>query len=93
MHPIKIKIFQSRRKFMSSNKQAISWWIEVFTSNPNYLYYFGPFSSYLDAEWSKYDYIQDLEEEKAIIIGTEITQYQPKRLDIPIICFSDYINA
>ena len=77
---------------MNSNKQEFRWWIEVLTNNPNYLYYFGPFNSYLDAEWYKYDYIQDLEEEKAIIIDTEITQYQPKRLDASIVCFGDYIN-
>ncbi len=78
---------------MSNNRQEISWWIEVLISNPNYLYYFGPFSSYLDAEWSKHSYIQDLEKKKAIIIGTEITQHQPKKLAVPITCFRDYINA
>ena len=77
---------------MNSNKQKFRFWIEVLTNNPNYLYYFGPFNSYLDAEWCKYDYIQDLEEEGAIIINTEITQYKPKRLDMPIFCFGDYIS-
>ena len=69
------------------------WWIEILTSNPNHLYYFGPFNSYFDAEWSKYSYIRDLEKEKAIIIGTEISQYQPKKLDTSIVCFQDYLSA
>ena len=67
--------------------QEFDWWIEILTNNPNYLYYFGPFNNYWEAEWYKNGYIQDLEEEKAIIVNIEITQCQPKKLDMPTVPF------
>lgn len=78
---------------MSKMIQECSWWIEILTNSPNYLYYFGPFDSYWEAEWSKNGYIKDLEEEKAIIVDVEINQCEPKRLDMPIVPFGSYISA
>ena len=78
---------------MNQKIQEFGWWIEILTDSPNYRYYFGPFDSYYEAEWSKKGYIQDLEEEGAIIINTEIEQCQPKQLDMPIVPFSAYFSA
>lgn len=68
---------------MSENTKKFGWWIEILTNNPDYIYYFGAFNSYWEAEQSKDMYIQDLEEEKAKIVEVEIEQCQPKRLTIP----------
>ena len=64
--------------------QKFGWWIEILTSKPDYIYYFGVFNSYREAEQSKNDYIQDLKEEKAKIIDIQIKQCQPKQLTIPL---------
>ena len=73
---------------MDEKQQEFGWWIEILTSNPDYIYYFGAFDSYWEAEWFKNGYIQDLEEEKAKIVNIEITECQPKQLTIPIKPFS-----
>lgn len=78
---------------MNKKIQESSWWIVILTNSPNYLYYFGPFDSYWESEWSKTGYIQDLEQEKSIIVNIEINQCQPKRLDMPIVSFGDHISA
>lgn len=64
------------------------WWIEILTDNPSYIYYFGVFESYWEAEWHKNGYIEDLEEEEAKIIDIQIEQCQPKQVTIPVIPFS-----
>ena len=66
------------------------WWIEILTDNPNYIYYFGPFDSYWEAEWHKSGYIEDLEAEKARIVNVEIEKCQPRQLDRPIVLFSAF---
>ena len=64
--------------------QKFGWWIGILTSKPDYIYYFGVFNSYREAELSKNDYIQDLKEEKAKIIDIQIKQCQPKQLTVPL---------
>lgn len=66
------------------------WWMRILTDNPNYMYYFGPFDSYWEAEWRKSGYVQDLEEEKAKVINIEIEKCQPEKLGEPIVRFSAY---
>lgn len=78
---------------MDKKTQKFGWWIEILTNNPNYLYYFGSFNSYWEAEWAKSGYIQDLKEEKAIIVDIQINKCQPKELDMPIVSFSDHLIA
>ena len=67
---------------MDENTPEFGWWIEILTNEPDYIYYFGAFNSYLEAEEYKDIYIQDLEEEKAKIVGVEIEQCQPRELTI-----------
>ena len=69
---------------MNQTKE-FSWWIEILTDNPMYLYYFGEFNNYWEAESSKNGYIQDLKEEKAEIVDVKIGIYEPKETTIPII--------
>ena len=56
---------------MDEKQQEFGWWIEILTSNPDYLYYFGAFDSYWEAEWFKDGYIRDLDEEKAKIVNID----------------------
>lgn len=65
------------------NRKEFGWWIEILTNNPDYIYYFGAFNSYWEAEQSKDTYIRDLEEERAKIVEIKIEQCQPKQLTIP----------
>ena len=48
-----------------------------------YIYYFGGFNEYWEAESSKNGYIQDLKGEKAKIIDIAIGKYEPKEMTIP----------
>ncbi len=68
---------------MSEKKQEYGWWIAILVEKPMYIYYFGAFNSYQDAEYSKKDYIEDLKEEGAEIIGIQIKLCRPKRLTAP----------
>ena len=73
---------------MKNKTQESGWWIEILTNNPNYTYYFGPFNSYWKAEWSKNGYIQDLEQEKALIANVAIGKWQPRQLTFAAMPFS-----
>jgi hypothetical protein len=61
---------------------GLVWWIEIITLNPSCVYYFGPFISFKEAKFSQNGYLEDLKEEKAIIVTVEIKQRQPKTLTI-----------
>ena len=50
-----------------------------------YVYYFGEFKTYWEAEQSKNGYIQDLKEEKAEIVDVKIGIYEPSETTIPVI--------
>ena len=63
------------------------WWIEILTDKPSYIYYFGDFKTYWEAEWNKSGYVQDLEEEGAKIINIQVEQCKPKQLTISIMPF------
>ncbi len=58
------------------------WWVEIKTTVPECIYYFGPFFSEKEAEISQYGYIEDLWKEKAHGITVEIRQMNPKELTI-----------
>ena len=50
-----------------------------------YIYYFGGFNNYWEAEFSKNGYVQDLKEEKAEIVDVKIGIYEPSETTIPVI--------
>ena len=60
----------------------LDWWIKMQTSTPLCTYYFGPFESRLQATYHRQGYIQDLTEEGAGEILTEIKKYQPVVLTV-----------
>ena len=67
-----------------NQKQEFSWWIKILANKPMYIYYFGPFNTYYEAEWHKNGYIQDLSQEGNHIIDIQINRCQPKQLTIPV---------
>ncbi|TRT78883.1 MAG: DUF1816 domain-containing protein [Microcystis aeruginosa Ma_AC_P_19900807_S299] len=56
------------------------WWIEITTTQPKCLYYFGPFESFSEALSHQSGYIEDLQSESALGINSEIKQCQPEVL-------------
>ena len=65
--------------------KKFSWWVKILTDNPMYVYYFGEFKTYWEAEQSENGYIQDLKEEKAEIVDVKIGIYEPSETTIPVI--------
>ncbi|MGF1490527.1 MAG: DUF1816 domain-containing protein [Prochloraceae cyanobacterium] len=66
-------------------RKSQKWWIEVKTTTPQCVYYFGPFNNYKEAESHQAGYIEDLLEEKAINITAKIKKCQPNNLTIEVI--------
>ncbi|HEY9736653.1 MAG TPA: DUF1816 domain-containing protein, partial [Trichocoleus sp.] len=59
-------------------------WIEIKTECPSYTYYFGPFSSRVEAVAAESGFIEDLTHEGAQQIQAKIQlSPQPKELTIP----------
>jgi hypothetical protein len=58
------------------------WWVEIKTTIPLCVYYFGPFYRKKVALLSQHGYIEDLVQEKASGITVEIKQLQPKVLTV-----------
>ncbi len=56
------------------------WWIEVTTSEPNCIYYFGPFATSTEANTLCPGYVHDLINEGAEEIYTVIKRCQPSEL-------------
>ena len=59
-----------------------AWWVEVFTTQPKCIYYFGPFANSKEAQTSIEGYVQDLETESAQGIHARIKQCRPEQLTI-----------
>lgn len=60
----------------------LNWWVVIATTNPDCIYYFGPFPSQLEAQVYAPGYIEDLEQEGAEKIEFQIKQCQPRELTI-----------
>lgn len=59
-----------------------NWWIEMITSYPQCVYYFGPFVTYQEAETMRPGYVSDLLEEGVSTIQVIVNQCQPTQLTI-----------
>ncbi|MGK7946088.1 MAG: DUF1816 domain-containing protein [Microcystaceae cyanobacterium] len=55
----------------------LPWWLEISTTTPRCIYYFGPFDSQAEAQAEQGGYIEDLEAEGATEIKVTIKQTQP----------------
>ena len=60
----------------------MAWWVEIVTDKPLCTYYFGPFANAKEAELAYPGYIEDLEQEKAVLIAVVSKRCQPKELTI-----------
>jgi len=58
------------------------WWVEVTTTSPLCLYYFGPFETITQAMVDRDGYIEDLVEEKACGITVVLKQDLPSNLTV-----------
>jgi hypothetical protein len=61
---------------------GLAWWVEVKTSAPRCIYYFGPFLTSQEAESAKAGYVEDIETEGAE--GLSVSIYRCKPIDLTI---------
>jgi Domain of unknown function (DUF1816) len=59
-----------------------AWWIEISTLQPQCIYYFGPFITKNEANMLMPEYIEDLENESAQGIQTDVKRRKPTLLTI-----------
>lgn len=59
-----------------------AWWVEINTDRPHCTYYFGPFTTAVEADEAKAGYIEDLEAESAQGIQVAIKRCKPSQLTI-----------
>ena len=56
---------------------GLAWWVEVKTSAPRCIYYFGPFLTSQEAEFAKAGYVEDIENEGAEGLIVSIQRCKP----------------
>lgn len=66
----------------SLTQLGLAWWVEIVTEQPKCLYYFGPFVSAKEAQFSQAGYIEDLEQESAQITVIRLRRDRPRELTI-----------
>jgi Domain of unknown function (DUF1816) len=59
-----------------------AWWVNVMTTQPKCMYFFGPFADRQQASQAMLGYIEDLESESARVIKTNIQRCKPAQLTI-----------
>jgi hypothetical protein len=67
---------------MSMQESSEDWWVEIMTTKPHCIYYFGPFSNREEAVIAYSGYVEDLENEGAQGIVVVIKRCAPKILTI-----------
>ncbi|MGD1865559.1 MAG: DUF1816 domain-containing protein [Phormidesmis sp.] len=61
------------------------WWVKITTSEPNCVYYFGPFDDELEATQAKPGFVEDLQQEGALQIQTSLqSMREPQELTIEL---------
>ncbi|WP_404786231.1 DUF1816 domain-containing protein [Altericista sp. CCNU0014] len=58
---------------------SVGWWLEVGTTHPLQISYFGPFEDRTQAECAKHEYLEDFETEKANIVYARAKLCQPRK--------------
>jgi Domain of unknown function (DUF1816) len=61
---------------------GLAWWVEVKTSAPRCIYYFGPFLTAQEAESAKAGYVEDIENEGAEGLSVAIQRCKPIALTV-----------
>lgn len=64
----------------SLERLGLALWVEITTSYPHCVYYFGPFTRAEEAKRNQAGYIEDLEAEGAQIVAVTVKRCQPKEL-------------
>jgi hypothetical protein len=64
------------------NALGLAWWVEITTSEPRCVYYFGPFSAAKAAQMARSGYVEDLEKEGAKNIVVAVKQCKPQQLTV-----------
>jgi hypothetical protein len=59
-----------------------AWWVEITTERPHCTYYFGPFTTAVEADAAKAGYVEDLETESAQGIQVAIKRCKPVQMTI-----------
>jgi hypothetical protein len=59
-----------------------AWWVKITTEKPHCVYYFGPFTTAVEANNAKPGYVEDLESESAQGIQVSIERCKPSQLTI-----------
>jgi hypothetical protein len=77
---LSIKPLALENSLSKPNFSSQPWWVEIATSQPKCLYYFGPFESFAEALSYQSGYIEDLQSESAVGINAQIKQCQPEVL-------------
>lgn len=80
-------VFRLIANNVAVNDQAESmhqkgWWVEIFTSKPACLYYFGHFATLEEAQKSQDGFVQDLVAEGVGDVKSQLQLCQPKRLTV-----------
>lgn len=76
-----LKLFSSAS--INNRPSQFLWWVKIQTTNPQCIYYFGPFINATDAYLHQAGYIKDLLAEGAEITDIRLLQqYQPEKLTI-----------
>ena len=63
-------------------KLGTTWWVEIITTEPHCIYYFGPFQNSKEAETAYPGYVLDLESEAAQGIKVNIKRCKPDVLTV-----------
>ena len=61
-----------------------AWWVEVSTSKPKCIYFFGPFVDANEAKLNEKGYLEDLQSEGAIGIKALVKYCQPSKFTIEL---------
>jgi Domain of unknown function (DUF1816) len=64
------------------NFLGLAWWVEVFTTQPQCTYYFGPFADSSSAMAETTGYVEDLEQESAQGIVAQVIRCKPDQITI-----------
>lgn len=65
---------------LGARPNTAPWWVKIVTEAPRCTYYFGPFTSAVEAQLIQTGYIEDLVQEGARVSSVLISQGQPQTL-------------
>jgi len=67
---------------VSNSSYELGWWLEILTAQPLCLYYFGAFTTRQEAESQQDGFIEDLLQENALLLSTNLQFLQPNQITL-----------